>query len=108
LKVGTPLYLSPEQAEGIFYDEKVDIFSIGLILFELCYKFSTNHEKFIGFSRLRKGEIPEELENTMKYETSILRKLTNYKSSKRPSAKDILKMSEYKAWKKAMKSDDDD
>lgn len=35
LKVGTPLYLSPEQAEGNFYDEKVDIFSIGLILFEL-------------------------------------------------------------------------
>jgi serine/threonine protein kinase len=35
IKVGTPLYLSPEQAEGNFYDEKVDIFSIGLILFEL-------------------------------------------------------------------------
>lgn len=108
MKVGTPLYLSPEQAEGIFYDEKVDIFSVGLILFELCYKFSTSHEKFIGFARLRKGEIPEELENSMKYETFILRKLTNYKSSKRPNAKDILKMPEYKAWRKAMKSDDDD
>ena len=42
-KVGTPLYLSPEQIDGVFYDEKVDIFAIGLILFELWYSFSTYH-----------------------------------------------------------------
>lgn len=100
LKVGTPLYLSPEQAEGIFYDEKVDIFSIGLILFELCYTFATNHEKIMGFADLRRGELPKELEENMKYEAVLIRKLTQNTASKRPSAKDILKMEEYKAWKK--------
>ena len=34
-KVGTPLYLSPEQAVGVVYDEKVDIYAIGLTLLEL-------------------------------------------------------------------------
>lgn len=108
LKVGTPLYLSPEQAEGIFYDEKVDIFAIGLILFELCYKFSTNHEKIIGFANLRRGILPEEVEKHMKYETEILKKLTQHESSKRPSASNILRMDEYKKWRKEMCTEDDD
>lgn len=108
MKVGTPLYLSPEQSEGVTYDEKVDIFAIGLILFELCYKFGTNHEKILGFSNLRRGIIPEEVENELKYETAILRKLTQNLSSKRPSARNILKMPEYKQWKKEMYTEDDE
>jgi len=42
-RVGTPFYLSPEQREEKGYDEKVDIYSLGLILFELCHNFSTYH-----------------------------------------------------------------
>lgn len=102
------MYLSPEQAEGIFYDEKVDIFSIGLILFELCYKFCTNHEKIMGFANLRRGLIPKEIEEAMKPETAILKKLTQIDSSKRPSARNILKLEEYKEWKKEMCVEDDD
>ena len=44
-KVGTPFYLSPEQKEDKGYDEKVDIFSLGLILFELCSNFKTMHQR---------------------------------------------------------------
>lgn len=43
LKVGTPFYLSPEQQQEKHYDEKVDMYSIGLILFELCSNFKTTH-----------------------------------------------------------------
>lgn len=108
LKVGTPLYLSPEQVDGNFYDEKVDIFSIGLILFELCYIFATNHEKIMGFANLRQGLIPKEIIENMKYETAILRKLTQIDPKNRPSAREIQKMEEYKEWKKEMSVDDDD
>lgn len=106
--MGTPLYLSPEQWEGILYDEKVDIFTIGLILWELWYKFSTNHEKLLCFNDIRRGILPEIVEENMKYEAAILRKMTQKDPSKRPSARSIPKMDEYKAWKREMCTDDDD
>lgn len=43
----------------------------------------------------------------MKYETEILRKLTQIDPKMRPSAREILKLEEYKAWKKEMSVDDD-
>ncbi|XP_023050650.1 eukaryotic translation initiation factor 2-alpha kinase 3 isoform X2 [Piliocolobus tephrosceles] len=44
-QVGTKLYMSPEQIHGNSYSHKVDIFSLGLILFELLYPFSTQMER---------------------------------------------------------------
>ncbi|XP_023474526.2 eukaryotic translation initiation factor 2-alpha kinase 3 isoform X2 [Equus przewalskii] len=44
-QVGTKLYMSPEQIHGNNYSHKVDIFSLGLILFELLYPFGTQMER---------------------------------------------------------------
>ncbi|KAM6984939.1 interferon-induced, double-stranded RNA-activated protein kinase-like [Aplochiton taeniatus] len=41
---GTPLYMSPEQMENK-YDEKTDIYSLGLILFLLLWKMETAMER---------------------------------------------------------------
>jgi len=44
--VGTPFYCSPEQLKpGMHYDQKVDLYSLGIILFEMCYPMSTAMER---------------------------------------------------------------
>ena len=62
----------------------------------------------MGFANLRQGLIPKEIIENMKYETAILRKLTQIDPKNRPSAREIQKMEEYKEWKKEMSVDDDD
>ncbi|CAI2363905.1 unnamed protein product [Moneuplotes crassus] len=99
LKVGTPMYLSPEQEEGKDYDEKVDVFAIGLILFELCNKLVTNHQKIEGFQNLKKGILPSELMKNMAPESQLLLKLTNADPALRPSVREILRCQEYKQWR---------
>ena len=39
--VGTGFYRAPEQLKSQKYDEKVDIYSLGIIIFELFYPFKT-------------------------------------------------------------------
>ena len=34
--IGTPYYFSPEMCKGEDYDEKTDIWSLGVLLFEMC------------------------------------------------------------------------
>lgn len=45
--VGTSLYASPEQLTGKCYDSKSDIFSLGIVLFELYCPFSTDMERIL-------------------------------------------------------------
>ncbi len=50
---GTTLYMSPEQINRQSYNQKVDIYAIGIILFELLYPFSTQMERIRALTNIR-------------------------------------------------------
>jgi translation initiation factor 2-alpha kinase 4 len=50
--LGTYLYMAPELAEasqkaGTGYSEKVDIYSLGIVFFEMCFRFGTATQRFV-------------------------------------------------------------
>eukprot|EP01135_Chromosphaera_perkinsii_P010509 Nk52_evm19s2152 gene=Nk52_evmTU19s2152 len=91
--VGTGTYASPEQLlqrdgfEG--YDEKTDIFSLGIIFFELFFPFKTGMERVIALKNLREGILPEEFLVRCPKESAFILWLTAADPKDRPSASEI-------------------
>ncbi|XP_044257355.1 eukaryotic translation initiation factor 2-alpha kinase [Tribolium madens] len=59
-EVGTRLYMSPEQLNGQKYNYKVDIYSLGLIFFELLVYFSTDMERIQTMTSIRDNKFPKD------------------------------------------------
>ena len=49
---------NPFQVAGQSYNHKVDIFSLGLIFFELFYPFATQMERINTLLEARRGNLP--------------------------------------------------
>ncbi|CAG5014687.1 unnamed protein product [Parnassius apollo] len=88
-QVGTHLYMSPEQLIGRPYSYKVDIYSLGLVLFELLYPFGTESERVACLLRLRKGCFPQAFLQTYPAETEVLKLMLSEDPSQRPTASGV-------------------
>uniref|UniRef100_A0A452GLH5 non-specific serine/threonine protein kinase n=1 Tax=Gopherus agassizii TaxID=38772 RepID=A0A452GLH5_9SAUR len=88
---GTKSYMSPEQA-GDKYGQEVDIFALGLILFEILWIFSTGTEKIKEWQKIRECVLPEEFSKNFPLEKHIIEQLLSKDIAKRPSASHVLKL----------------
>jgi len=96
--VGTRSYASPEQINGSDYDDSTDIFSLGFIMFELCYPMYTGMERHMVFSRLRQREFPKDwkagVAKLFPGLHAMLNTMLSPKPSDRPSAQVIVNQME--------------
>ncbi|XP_076248743.1 eukaryotic translation initiation factor 2-alpha kinase isoform X2 [Calliopsis andreniformis] len=83
--VGTHLYMSPEQMNGQGYNYKVDIYSLGIILFELLTPFTTEMERIAALINLRKSVFPKDFDVAHPAEYNLLRMMLDENPSNRPT-----------------------
>ncbi|XP_021335808.2 eukaryotic translation initiation factor 2-alpha kinase 1 isoform X1 [Danio rerio] len=88
--VGTFVYAAPEQLEGSRYDSKSDMYSIGVIAFELFQPFGTEMERVHTLGELRQGKIPNTLSTNWPILAKYIKLLTSSDPSMRPSAPQLL------------------
>lgn len=99
-RVGTPFYVAPEltvsaevNSNRIFYTQKVDIYSLGIIFFEMSYPFQTLMERTKVIMNLRKKDIilPNDSTQYMTdIEIELLKSLLQHDYSLRPSSSELL------------------
>ncbi|XP_061197425.1 eukaryotic translation initiation factor 2-alpha kinase 1-like [Saccostrea echinata] len=89
--VGTSTYAAPEQLEGTLYNYKSDVYSLGVILFEMFNTFQTEMEKFHCMDQLRKnGELDEDFLKEWPLHASFVKRMTSLHPNERPSVREIL------------------
>ncbi|XP_058037185.1 eukaryotic translation initiation factor 2-alpha kinase 3 isoform X2 [Ahaetulla prasina] len=89
-QVGTKLYMSPEQIYGNAYSHKVDIFSLGLILFELLYPFSTQMERVRILYEVRNLTFPPLFIKEYTQEHKMVKHMLSPSPTERPEAAEII------------------
>ncbi len=91
MKIGTPLYSSPEQESGKRYNNKTDIYSLGLIFSEMLAGLVTHHERYELFRFLRQNhELPQEFKAKFEKESQLILKMTSESPEERPNAEAII------------------
>ena len=98
--VGTPLYNSPEQLNSLSYDYKSDIFSLGIILFELLSSFNTFSEKIKDVKYLITFfKVPDHFYEFYPKVSELIHILIDPNPQERPSAKAIKDIYSFILWK---------
>lgn len=96
--VGTTFYVAPELKSTISeeYTDKVDMYSLGIIFFEMCYNLSTGSERVHTLSaiRMERHKLPEEFQDQDKLKQGeVIELLLVHRPKDRPSSRELIKSS---------------
>ncbi|KAK9311863.1 kinase-like domain-containing protein [Lipomyces starkeyi] len=90
--VGTTFYVAVEAIGDGSYNEKVDMYSLGIIFFEMCYPLKTGMERVQVLKNLRNPSItfPRDFPSEKTRELMIIEHLLDHRPGNRPSAGELL------------------
>mmetsp|Transcript_1880 Transcript_1880/g.2426 ORF Transcript_1880/g.2426 Transcript_1880/m.2426 type:complete len:375 (-) Transcript_1880:79-1203(-) len=88
--IGTLTYSSPEQCNQSEYDAKTDVYSLGIIFFEMFSIFGTQMERIQQLSNLRKNTLPKNFLLNLPKEAALVMSMIAQKSEDRPTVAEIL------------------
>ncbi|KAI8137092.1 kinase-like domain-containing protein [Fennellomyces sp. T-0311] len=97
--VGTTFYVAPEvlpnpatgASPGMRYNQKVDMFSLGVIFFEMCYTFSTGMQRAIVLQEVRNGRFPDDFPTGYGNQRKIIERLLSPQPKDRPNSFELLR-----------------
>lgn len=94
--VGTPIYMSPEQKESNYYSKSSDIYSLGLVLYELMCPYTCQMEKRENFVNIKsKGEISiKQFKKNFPTITELICNMVNKDMNMRPSIDEAIEVIE--------------
>ncbi|XP_062867759.1 protein kinase containing Z-DNA binding domains [Trichomycterus rosablanca] len=87
--VGTETYMSPEQENQTDYDEKTDIFTLGLIWFELLWRMFTEMERIKMLSELKNQTFPDGFCQKYKTQHKYIKQMLSKDPKERPDAEKL-------------------
>jgi len=94
--VGTPEYMSPEQAEGIAVDNQSDIYSLGVVIYEMLTKkppFTANNPVAVAYKHVHEIPIPPSVkrrDTPKRLELIVLKALKKDKRERYASVEELL------------------
>ncbi|KAI8883131.1 kinase-like protein [Backusella circina FSU 941] len=90
--VGTRTYAAPEQlaTPPQPYDEKADIYSLGIIMFELYFPCTTGMERASAIDNLKRGIFPPHFEEMFPLVVNLVSLMMKSDPKQRPTASELL------------------
>eukprot|EP00826_Nyctotherus_ovalis_P064730 TRINITY_DN9501_c0_g1_i2.p1 TRINITY_DN9501_c0_g1~~TRINITY_DN9501_c0_g1_i2.p1 ORF type:complete len:414 (-),score=109.00 TRINITY_DN9501_c0_g1_i2:115-1356(-) len=93
--LGTKTFAAPEQMSNLPYDQKADIYSLGLIFLALFYPTQTLSERQEILWSCRAGSLPKELLEEHPEIAGLIRRMTSADSEVRPTGAELARSSAF-------------
>jgi len=89
--LGTKTFAAPEQMSNLPYNQKADIYSLGLVLLILFYPTKTLSERCEVLKNCREQILPQEFVENYPELSELIKQMTTNDPELRPTAEDLLK-----------------